>query len=202
MIVMLLITVVFFKSMNGTHSSSSPSRTDFLNLRDCSCRQNAVGMFAMKASPIVVHRNMLGQLLPKKKRNVRLHFQVSCFNQKICQAPCLWITWRTRYSLNSVFTFWRRISCILQQITNNARPRKAMGPSLTDFMSSWMVQLSSRWLETLQLLNLIHIVSCTGNLQYRDQCAPGMVARTKGNCIHAHEQIISAYKAASKYLIT
>ena len=49
---------VFFKSKNGTHSP--PSRTDFLNLRDCSCRQNAVGMFAMKASPIVAYRNMLG----------------------------------------------------------------------------------------------------------------------------------------------
>ena len=48
----------FKKSKNGTHSP--PSRTDFLNLRDCSCRQNAVGMFAMKASPIVAYRNMLG----------------------------------------------------------------------------------------------------------------------------------------------
>ena len=48
----------FLKSKNGTHSP--PSRTDFLNLRDCSCRQNAVGMFAMKASPIVAYRNMLG----------------------------------------------------------------------------------------------------------------------------------------------
>ena len=92
----------------------------------------------MKASPILLLK-YVGVALARQKRKYSLSLLGELLKLEDLPGPLLVDNMEDEVQFKFRFYLLTKILVhFVLQITINARPRKAMGPSLTDFMSSWM----------------------------------------------------------------